>query len=370
MTCASCGREVPEGEFCGACGAHQRRGAFRAHAFAADPWEHVLHLSVVSTLLPHLPRRNAAPFRIGLLVLAAALALLGLTGLTGAAVVIASAAVPALYLVYLHEVNAYEDEPLRVLGGPILLGAVLGAAWATLTGPALTQAALFQQAQGLDPGRVLFFGVLLPVAAQLVMTAGALAAYPRRRFDEALDGFTFAAASALGFTFAMSVVNLLPELQQGASAHTQALPRVLELLERGLLVPILNAGLAGLLGGALWLRRSRVREGSRRVASSLVGAALLAIVARIALGLLTLAQPGGLVEVLGNAIAAAVVLLAARFAIHEMLLAEAVEVEVGVPMPCSHCGRLVPRMAFCPQCGVAVRATPKTGRGREARATR
>jgi hypothetical protein len=44
-----------------------------------------------------------------------------------------------------------------------------------------------------------------------------------------------------------------------------------------------------------------------------------------------------------------------------MLLAEAAEVPVGPPLTCAHCHRVVPRMAFCPHCGIAVGATPKVG---------
>ena len=63
-------------------------------------------------------------------------------------------------------------------------------------------------------------------------------------------------------------------------------------------------------------------------------------------------------------------LFAVRVAIHHMLLAEAVDVPEGPILPCTHCRRLVPRMAFCPHCGIATRATPKVGAGRDARGVR
>jgi rRNA maturation endonuclease Nob1 len=53
-----------------------------------------------------------------------------------------------------------------------------------------------------------------------------------------------------------------------------------------------------------------------------------------------------------------------------MLLAEAVTAEIGPAVPCAHCHRIVPRMAFCAHCGVALRATPKTGQRRVAHAVR
>ena len=64
VTCPACGDTVPTGVFCGACG-HQlmlhyddaKRG-FRSRSYAAAPGEHVLRLSVVSSLFPHLPHRS------------------------------------------------------------------------------------------------------------------------------------------------------------------------------------------------------------------------------------------------------------------------------------------------------------------------
>src|SRR5919204_6777419 len=72
ITCPDCGSTVPEGEYCGACGTHlvtaTGAGPRRYHAFAANPAEHMVLLSVISTLFPHLPHRRTVPFRIALLV--------------------------------------------------------------------------------------------------------------------------------------------------------------------------------------------------------------------------------------------------------------------------------------------------------------
>ena len=78
LTCPHCGSVVPEGEFCGHCGAHLTAGsARRTHAFAAVPTERVAQLSIITTLFPHLPHRRGGPFRLalvagGLLVVALA----------------------------------------------------------------------------------------------------------------------------------------------------------------------------------------------------------------------------------------------------------------------------------------------------------
>lgn len=374
--CHNCGRDVPSGEFCGACGAHLQTpsadGAGRHHAFAANPAEHVLQLSVISTLFPHLPHRRSAPFRIALAVVAAALLGLGLLRLTGPAIAAAALAVPLLYLAYMYDVEVYEDEPVLVIGATFVLGLLLGIPWAVYVGPIVTRALVVIVTLGPMPRDVLLVGVFVPLVAQLVMLAGALVIYAvRRRFDEALDGFAFGAAAALGFTLTTTAINLAPDLQAGLVSQAPLVTSVLSVIQHGLLLPILNAGTTGLIAGALWLRRGRVRTlRAHAWATGLPAAILIAVVVRVALGLVDIYTLDLTLAVAAYGILAVILLLLVRVALHHMLLAEAVAVTVGADQPCSHCYRIVPRMAFCPHCGVATRSTPKVGVGRGARTTR
>lgn len=363
ITCHVCGREVPGGEFCGACGAHlpseTKVAARRWHAYAADPSEHVLQFNVISTLLPHLPHRRSAPFRIALLLTAVLLVALGLLRLTGAAVATAALAVPCLYLLYLYEVEVYEDEPVWVLGWTLLLGSVLGIGWAFLSGPLVTQTLILNVSQGPDLGAVILAGVIVPLVAQLLMLGGALAIYVTRpRFKEALDGFTFGAAGALAFTFWTTVINLFPELRDGLISQTPPLANALEIVQRGLLIPLLNASTTGLIAASLWAHRKPVPRAAHwsswRKTSVVIAAAL-----QVGLGLLSILvqNPGFTFAIYLLSVAG--LLLWVRIALHYMLLAEAVSVEIGPDLPCSHCHHVVPRMAFCPHCGIATRATPK-----------
>jgi RsiW-degrading membrane proteinase PrsW (M82 family)/RNA polymerase subunit RPABC4/transcription elongation factor Spt4 len=377
ITCPDCGNTVPQGEYCGACGTHlvtaTGGGARRHHAFAANPAEHVLLLSVISTLFPHLPHRRTTPFRIALLVAAALLLVLGLVRLTGPAVVAAALAVPLLYLTYLYEVEVYENEPYLIIGLTFVLGLLLGIPWALLTGPLVLQA-LEQNSllQGVDLAASLVPGIIFPLVAQLLMLVGPLIIYLTRRYDEALDGFTFGVASALGFTLATTFVDLLPELQLGLVSDTPVVTNLLDVLERGLLTPFLNASTTGLLAGALWLRRGRTRAlAAHGWSTSLVSAILIAALVRIFLGMVAIVAGNAIAyEFIAYVVVTIALLLIVRVSLHHMLLAEAVEVPIGAPLPCTHCHRIVPRMAFCPHCGVATRATPKTGAGRTGRAIR
>jgi len=63
-------------------------------------------------------------------------------------------------------------------------------------------------------------------------------------------------------------------------------------------------------------------------------------------------------------VAAGALLLFLRLAIHEALLVEGAEHEIGPDSPCPECHRMVPTMAFCPACGAARAAGSKQGRPR------
>src|SRR6185437_1159618 len=200
------------------------------------------------------------PFQVALAVTTLLLVLLGLLRWTGPSIALASLAVPILYLVYLYEVEVYEDEPVLVIGATVGFGAVLGAVWAYFSGPTLTDILLRDTLFGASFSRILEGGVLLPLVAQALMLAGALVLFTRRRYDEALDGFPFGAAGALGFTAAGTLVNLLPSLRDGLISSASSTDSLLILLTRGLGVPLVNAGLTGLVAGALWLRRGPIRR--------------------------------------------------------------------------------------------------------------
>lgn len=331
----------------------------------------MLHLSVVTTLLPHLPHRGTLPFRVALGTVLALLIGLGWLRLTAPAIAVAALAVPLLYLIYLYEVQVYEDEPVWVVGGTFFVGLLLGIPWAAVTGPLLTGSLLVSAVQGPSTAALLT-GVLLPVGAQLLMLAGPLLVYlARPAYDEALDGFTFGAAAALGFTLSATLVNLLPSLQLGLFTDAQPLAGTLSLVQRGLLVPLLNASTTGLLAGAIWLRRGERRSHvAHRVFSSVTGAAALTAVVQGGLGLLSAAVADARLVTAVYALAVGVLLVWVRLAIHRMLLSEAVEHGIGPLTPCTHCHRVVPRMAFCPHCGVATRSTPKSGHGRAGRTVR
>jgi hypothetical protein len=95
-------------------------------------------------------------------------------------------------------------------------------------------------------------------------------------------------------------------------------------------------------------------------------ALVAALLIQIGLGFTDIAHLSSSVLVLVHLVAVGLSLVLVRVGIHHVLLHEALEVGIGPPMSCGHCGMLVPAMAFCPHCGVAERARARSHRLRRA----
>jgi len=362
LTCPHCGSVVPEGEFCGHCGAHLTAGsARRTHAFAAVPTERVAQLSIITTLFPHLPHRRGGPFRLALVAGGLLVVALAALHLLAFATVAAMLVLPVLYLMYLYEVEIYESEPWLVIGATMVTGALLGIVFTALAGGALSRL----QLTGDRDTAFVVAGIAIPVIAQALMLAGPLFLYLfRERFREPLDGLTFGAASALGFTLASSLTEFWPLLSGPVLGPGSPLDWAVRLLRPGLLVALVNACTTALVAAALWLQRFDRRRTARPWRSSLPVAITVALGVQIVIGMLEFAVQDLILGVVVIGVAAGALLLFLRLAIHEALLVEGAEHEIGPDSPCPECHRMVPTMAFCPACGAARAAGSKQGRPR------
>ena len=356
-TCHHCDALVPAGQFCGNCGAaliDEAGESTRTHSYAAAPGEHLRHVAVVSTLFPHLPRRHAHTFSqvlgAGVIVVIA----LAAGRLYAPATVVAAVLLPVLYLLYLYEVEIYESEPVLVLAVTFGAGMALGAAFTLVT----------EHFQSLDIGGHAYSwpiqAVLLPIIAELLMIAGPLLLLSRSRFDEALDGLTFGAASALGFTLATVLASLWHVLTGPLLGAGSSTDEILRLVRAGLLAAVVNASATGIVTATLWLRtHGRSRRRYPGLGRTLVAASAAVFAVQVGLGVAGYFIADLLPLVGVWALAAIALLLYLRTVIHHALLEEGAEHHIGPLGGCSECHRLVPTMTFCPSCGVARSATPK-----------
>jgi ribosomal protein L32 len=360
VTCPHCGSIVPAGDFCGHCGAHLTMGsARRTHAYTAVPSERVVHLSIITTLFPHLPHRGGGPFRIALVAGGALVILLAGMHLFAPATAVAVFVLPVLYLMYLYEVEIYETEPWVVIGATMVAGAALGAVFTNVTGGMLSQLVL----TGDRPAAFALAGVAIPVVAQTLMLAGPMFLYVvRGRFREPLDGLTFGAASALGFTLASSLAALWPLLSGPLVGSGSAVDWAVRLTRTGLLLSLINACTTAVVTAAVWLHRFDRRRRGRPWYTSVLSTLVVAYGVQVALGVASFLIGDLVLEVAVLGLAAGALLLYLRVVIHDALLVEGAEHEIGPDAPCPECHRVVPTMAFCPACGAARAASSKQGR--------
>jgi hypothetical protein len=365
ITCNQCGNQVPRMQFCIRCGdplgdeyaaEHVREQRRR---FAAAPDERVNAVALVSTLFPQLPRADMRYFRLAFAAGVAIVVGLALLGFYPVALASAAVLVPLLMVLYLWDVDIYEDEPVWVIGATMLWGVVAGVAYGWLL-HGLPSAVGFGRT---DIGGTLIAGVGLPILEGVLMVAGPLLLLRWKMFNDVLDGATFGAASAVTFSGTHLIVQSLPMFGAGLRPAGDPLPWIIQLLSLGVLQPVIAAGSIGALCAALWLRyRAPVSDrnalgfvGMPIVA--LLGALALLVAAGLAKTLLTLIP-----QTLALAVIAIVALLLLRRALHLGLLQESRETGVQGDIRCPNCGLTTPEHTFCGNCGVSLRALPASRR--------
>ncbi len=255
--------------------------AARRHAFAAVPSEPVIHLSLVSTLFPHLAHRRGGAFRWALLAGVVAVLLLALLHLFAPATAMALFLLPVLYLLYLYEVEVYDSEPWLLIGATMAAGALFGYVFAVVFGGTLADLDL----TGDTTSGILLSVIAIPILMQALMLAGPLSLYYYRpELREPLDGMTFGAASALGFTLTTTLTGIWPLLGGPLIGTGSPVDWALRLLSIGLLIGLINAITTSLVTGSIWLHRYDRRQAGRGWEAGVLTTLLVAVGAQILLG--------------------------------------------------------------------------------------
>jgi hypothetical protein len=372
MHCAVCDTDVPAGAFCGTCGAHlspQRgdgRGVLRPGAYGAAPGEHVLRLSVASSLFPHLPHRSRAPFRVALAVLFLTLIAFAFLKWQAPLIAVSALGIPLLFLFYLHESDIDDDLPLSSLVLTVLLGVGLGVGWALLTGDIVARSYDVALSQGTSEGHSLIEGVVIPAGSAVLMVLPAVVVrLLRPATRESLDGFVIGALGAVAFVASATLTRLAPQLATGPTAQDQPASELLaEAGIQGVAMPLTAAAAGGLVGVALWFNRPAGMD-RRPSVVLLVSSFVVVLGLCVAIGLIEVAPFANGLHFGLHVLAAVVALLALRVGVQAALLHEAHdEMNPEAQVLCPHCDHVVPDTAFCPNCGVAARAASRTSRTR------
>jgi hypothetical protein len=379
IRCDQCGETVPDLPYCVRCGdplgpeRQGRTGRLRDN-YAAAPGEKANAVRLVSTVFPALPNEEIRTFQLALIGGTLLVVALGLLGFFPVAIMAAAILVPLLVVLYLYDVDVYEDEPIRVIALTFLWGAVTGALFAFAVDrlfPANALTVVTGSITGADTNTGFPFAraVVAPLVSIVIMIAGPLVLLPYKRFNDVLDGATFGVASGVAFVGAQTLVSALDLFHGGLQPTGDVVPWVVRLLSLGVASPIIAAGAIGGLSGVLWLRyRAPVTDRSALGPfGQPVVAAVVAIVLIVGSALAVEALGGivigiqGLLTLVVQAVLAVLALIWLRRIIHLGLLQESREVPIGDPITCPNCGKQTPLHTFCGECGTSLRALPKSG---------
>jgi len=370
MHCAVCDSDVPASAFCGTCGADlspQRgdgRGVLRPGAYAAAPGEHVLELSVASSLFPHLPHGSRAPFRVALAVLLLALIAFASLGWQAPLIAVSALGLPLLFLLYLHESDIDDDLPVISLALTAVLGVGLGVGWALLTGGVVAGSYDVVLSKGTSEGHQILEGLVIPAGSAVLMVLPTVVVrLLRPATRESLDGFVIGALSAIAFVASATLTRLAPQFATGLTAQDRPVSRLLaEAGIQGVAMPLTAAAAGGLVGVALWFTRPAGMD-RRQAVMLLVSSFVVVLVLWLGLGLTEVASFTNGLHFGLHVLFAAFALLALRIGLQAALLHETHdEMNPGTQVLCPHCDHVVPDTAFCPNCGVATRAASRTAR--------
>jgi hypothetical protein len=378
MNCTHCHEPLPDvALYCSKCGwpTQVGRGA-RRDAYAVQPTENVVQLALVSTVMPHTNRVTGNRYRWALAFVVLVVAVFTLTGLLPAAIVSAALAVPIVYLLYLYDLNVWEDTPGAFVGLVIVLTLVLGAlislvfyAWVfedqffELSGLAASRSGL----DTLPIGPFLLFVLLLPVIAELAMNVGPVILARMPKFDDMIDGLTLGVAAGTAYAAAETIV-AYRSVFSGSLHTTQGLGNWIPVILSVMIVKSLVYGTATGIAVAAFSGKGEGYDGvTGRYVRELLFAMLSLVLYWGGIRLLAYADYGAWLGVLWGAIVLAVLIVRIRLVLHTALLEAALEdasehrrakAAVSDGGWCPDCEMpLLPDALFCVACGQSVRAT-------------
>ncbi|HEU4947491.1 MAG TPA: PrsW family glutamic-type intramembrane protease [Kribbella sp.] len=382
MECPRCSSDVPEvSHFCHHCGNDLQAGdAERKKAYAAKPDEPVASFRLVSTIMPQGAGRQPYTYKVALGI---ALALTVLTAGLGAlpvAIMIAAFAVPIVYILYLYDVNLWEDEPVPVVAAAFVVTGVLAAVftwlWSQRIGLSIELTG--ENASGPVGRDLLILVLLVPVVSELIRQVGPLYLASRPRYDDLMDGLTFGVVSGVGFACFETLVLHWSWISGGfASPGSSTATWVSVVLLQGFVKPLIYGTATGLAVAEFSGLGERYDGFTARWVAGLLQAMLVNALFQGGVYLLSFvggrsSAVGAILGVVWGLVLLGALIILVRTVLHKGLLEAALESAArggsnhasGELAFCSRCEMpLLPHSDFCSACGNSVRAVPKSDRG-------
>ena len=187
-------------------------GGERRQSYALQPGEPVASFNLVTSLMPlasgSAPQTYRWALGVGILIPVVA----GALGFLAFAFVAAAVVVPAIYVVYMYDVNQWEDQPIGVVLGAIGAAAALGVGFTFLWHAGILDSNISSVnfdgngASGVRWSSLLVLVLLVPIVGEVLKEVGPLVLAGRPQFDDMIDGLTFGVAAGAAFAAAETIV--------------------------------------------------------------------------------------------------------------------------------------------------------------------
>jgi RsiW-degrading membrane proteinase PrsW (M82 family) len=352
----------------------------RKKAYAAKPDEPVASFKLVSTIMPQGAGRQPYTYRLALGI---ALALTVITAALGAlpvAIMIAAFAIPIVYILYLYDVNLWEDEPVPVVAAAFVVTGVLAAVftwlWSSKIGLSIELTG--ENAAGPSTRDLVILMLLVPVVSELIRQIGPLYLASRPRYDDLMDGLTFGVVAGVGFACFETLVLHWSWISGGfASPGSSAATWVSVVLLQGFVKPLIYGSATGLAVAEFSGLGEKYDGFTPRWVAGLLQAMLVNALFQGGVYLLSFvggrsSAIGAILGVVWGLVLLGALIILVRTVLHKGLLEAALESAArggsshasGELAFCSRCEMpLLPHSDFCSACGSSVRAVPKADRG-------
>ncbi|HRK46689.1 MAG TPA: zinc ribbon domain-containing protein, partial [Nocardioides sp.] len=354
----------------------------RRQSFALQPGEPVASFNLVSSLLPLAAGTAPQTYRwalgIGILIPVVA----GALGFLAFAFVAAALVVPAVYVVYMYDVNQWEDQPLGVVVGAVGAAAALGVGFTFLWHAGLLRESLspvdFEgNGSGFSWTTFLVLVLLVPIVSEVLKEVGPILLARRPAFDDMIDGLTFGVAAGAAFAAAETIVvnrGLFSSFGQMDSPNAGfwvsliLSAAVVKPIVYGAATGIAVASFSGLGAGYDGFKPAYFRGLAEALVANVLFQGGLYFTARVE------GTTGAVLGLVWGALIAAALVVRLRYLLHYAVLEAALEASatgsslkdtVHGTAYCPSCEMpLLVGANFCVACGTSVRAGNKVARAR------
>jgi hypothetical protein len=357
-------------------------GAERRQSFALQPGEPVASFNLESSLMPLASATAPQTYRwaLGLGILIPVVA--GALGFLAFAFVAAALVVPAVYVVYMYDVNQWEDQPVAVVLGAIGAAAALAVGFtflwhAGILGNDLAPVDLDGTESGIRWTSFLVLVLLVPIVGEVLKEVGPILLARRPAFDDMIDGLTFGVAAGAAFAAAETIVvnrglfSTFGQIDSPDAGFWVSLilsAAVVKPIVYGAATGIAVASFSGLGAGYDGFKPAYFRGLAEALAANILFQGGLFFAARLE------GTTGAVIGLVWGALIAAALLVRLRYLLHYAVLEAALEAaSTGAELKdaargtayCPSCEMpLLAGANFCVACGTSVRAGSKVTRAR------